>query len=171
MLADLRQENADAAAKVLNEAGYDVSTTIVDVSSRESVHALVQTASALGEISGVIHAAGVSPSQASPAAILKVDFYGTALVLEEFGSVIAPGHGRSGEMGQAGRQGQRDQPGVHLHASRLCCPSDGAGRHVQYGQRFSYGRGSNGGILVRRPYPKIMKELSRHKLLSDFRMG
>jgi hypothetical protein len=60
------------------------------VSSRESVHALVETAAALGDVTGVIHAAGVSPSQASPATILAVDLYGTALVLEEFGNVIAP---------------------------------------------------------------------------------
>jgi NAD(P)-dependent dehydrogenase (short-subunit alcohol dehydrogenase family) len=91
LLADLRQENADAAAKVLSDAGFEVSTAIVDVSSRESVHALVETASAIGAITGVIHAAGVSPTQASPATILKVDLYGTALVLEEFGNVIASG--------------------------------------------------------------------------------
>jgi NAD(P)-dependent dehydrogenase (short-subunit alcohol dehydrogenase family) len=91
LLADLRQENADAAAEVLSNAGFDVSTAIVDVSSRESVHALVQTATGLGDVTGVIHAAGVSPSQASPATILSVDLYGTALVLEEFGNVIASG--------------------------------------------------------------------------------
>jgi NAD(P)-dependent dehydrogenase (short-subunit alcohol dehydrogenase family) len=91
LLADIRLENADAAAKTLGDAGFDVSTATVDVSSRASVHALVEAARALGEISGVIHAAGVSPSQASPETILKVDLYGTALVLEEFGNVIAPG--------------------------------------------------------------------------------
>jgi NAD(P)-dependent dehydrogenase (short-subunit alcohol dehydrogenase family) len=91
LLADLRQENADAAAKVLGDAGFEVSTAMVDVLSRESVHALVQTATGLGEVTGVIHAAGVSPSQTSPATILAVDLYGTALVLEEFGNVIAPG--------------------------------------------------------------------------------
>jgi len=91
ILADLRQENADAAAKTLIDAGFDVSTTTVDVSSRASVHALAQKATALGQVSGLIHAAGVSPSQASPETILKVDLYGTALVLEEFGEVIARG--------------------------------------------------------------------------------
>ena len=89
LLADLRQDNVDVAAKVLSDAGFEVSTTIVDVSSRKSVHALVETAVAIGTITGVIHAAGVSPTQASPASILKVDLYGTALVLEEFGNVIA----------------------------------------------------------------------------------
>jgi len=83
--------NADAAAEVLSNAGFEVSTATVDVSSRESVHALVQTATACGDIIGVIHAAGVSPSQAPPATILAVDLYGTALVLEEFGNVIARG--------------------------------------------------------------------------------
>lgn len=91
LLADLRQEGADAAAKMLADAGFEVSTAVVDVSSRASVHALVETATALGSVTGLIHAAGVSPSQASPAAILKVDLYGTALVLEEFGNVVAEG--------------------------------------------------------------------------------
>jgi NAD(P)-dependent dehydrogenase (short-subunit alcohol dehydrogenase family) len=91
LLADLRQDNNAAAAKILSEAGFVVSTTIVDVSSRESVQALVETATAIGGITGLIHAAGVSPSQASPATILKVDLYGTALVLEKFGSVIESG--------------------------------------------------------------------------------
>src|ERR1700733_2069140 len=91
VLADLHPENADSAAEVMRNAGFEVSTATVDVSSRESVHALVETATALGDVTGVIHAAGVSPSQASPATILAVDLYGTALVLEEFGNVIASG--------------------------------------------------------------------------------
>ena len=91
LLADLKQGNADAAAKVLFDAGFEVSTAIVDVASRASVQALVRTATAIGEITGVIHAAGVSPSQASATTILRVDLYGTAVVLEEFGNVIAEG--------------------------------------------------------------------------------
>lgn len=59
--------------------------TNVDVSSRESVHALVEVATSFGDITGLIHAAGVSPSQAPSEAILAVDLYGTAVVLEEFG--------------------------------------------------------------------------------------
>ncbi len=91
LLADLRKENSDAAAKTLSEAGFEVSTTMVNVSSRESVQALIATATAIGDVTGLIHAAGVSPSQASPTTILTVDLYGTALVLEEFGKVIANG--------------------------------------------------------------------------------
>jgi NAD(P)-dependent dehydrogenase (short-subunit alcohol dehydrogenase family) len=91
LLSDLGGENANAAAKVLSDAGFEVSTAIVDVSSRKSVHALVDTATTIGAVTGVIHAAGVSPTQAPVATILKVDLYGTALVLEEFGNVIAQG--------------------------------------------------------------------------------
>ena len=72
-------------------AGYEVSVATVDVASRESVQALLGTATGLGEVTGLVHAAGVSPSQASPATILKVDLYGTALVLEQFGNLIARG--------------------------------------------------------------------------------
>src|SRR5208283_1819848 len=78
-------------AKIMSDAGFDVNTATVDVSSRPSVEALVQQATSVGEVFGLIQAAGVSPTQASPETILKVDLYGTALVLEEFGKVIARG--------------------------------------------------------------------------------
>jgi NAD(P)-dependent dehydrogenase (short-subunit alcohol dehydrogenase family) len=91
VLADLRQANAESAAEVMRNAGFDVSTTTVDISSRESIHALVETAMTHGEIIGLVHAAGVSPSQAPVDAILAVDLYGTAVLLEEFGNVIARG--------------------------------------------------------------------------------
>jgi NAD(P)-dependent dehydrogenase (short-subunit alcohol dehydrogenase family) len=91
LLADLRQETADAAAKVMSDAGFVVSTTTVDVSSRESVEALIAKAAGLGDVFGMIHAAGVSPSQAPPETILHVDLYGTALLLEQFGKVIVAG--------------------------------------------------------------------------------
>ena len=94
LLADIRQENNDAAAKILSEAGYTVSTEIVDISSRESVQSLVNKVSSKGKIEGLIVAAGVSPTQASPKKILEVDLYGTALVLEEFRTII--GNGGSG---------------------------------------------------------------------------
>jgi NAD(P)-dependent dehydrogenase (short-subunit alcohol dehydrogenase family) len=107
LLADLRQDNADAAAEVLGNAGYEVSVATVDVSLREAVHALVETATGLGDVTGLIHAAGVSPSQASPATILRVDLYGTALVLEEFGNVIA---GRGAGVVIASQSGHRLPP-------------------------------------------------------------
>ncbi|MFJ3315182.1 SDR family oxidoreductase [Herbaspirillum huttiense] len=91
LLADIRVEHAQAAAAVLSDAGFDAEVTSVDISSRESIQVLVGKASSLGNVSGLIHAAGVSPSQASPQTILKVDLYGTAVILEEFGNVIERG--------------------------------------------------------------------------------
>jgi NAD(P)-dependent dehydrogenase (short-subunit alcohol dehydrogenase family) len=91
LLADMREANANAAVEILGNAGYEVSVATVDASSRAAVYALIETATRLGDVTGLIHSAGVSPTQASPATILKVDLYGTALVLEEFGKVIAGG--------------------------------------------------------------------------------
>jgi len=91
LISDIKIENAEVAAKTLTDAGFEVSTTIVDVASRESIDALVAKAVSIGKVVGLIHAAGVSPSQASPETILKVDLYGTALVLEAFGNVIEQG--------------------------------------------------------------------------------
>jgi hypothetical protein len=65
----------------MSNAGYEVSVATVDASSPDDVHALVEKATSLGDVTGLIHAAGVSPSQASPETILRVDLYGTALVL------------------------------------------------------------------------------------------
>jgi len=89
LLADLQRDNAESVAKAMGDAGFDVHPARVDVSSRESVEALVAEAAGLGDIAGVIHSAGVSPSNAPPAVIFKVDLYGTAVVLETFGEVIA----------------------------------------------------------------------------------
>ncbi len=91
LLGDLRQENADAAAELMANAGFDASTATVDVSSRAEVQAFVEKAAHHGDITALIHAAGVSPSQAPPEAILRVDLYGTAVLLEEVGNVIASG--------------------------------------------------------------------------------
>lgn len=91
LLADRRQENVDAAAAVFADAGFEVTGAVVDVSSRESVQALVEHATSLGSVTAVVHAAGVSPSSATADTILQVDLYGAALVLELFGAVIADG--------------------------------------------------------------------------------
>lgn len=91
LLADVKEENAKAAAEVFLDAGFEASTAVVDIASRESIEALVKTATDLGQVTGLIHAAGVSPSMASPEVILKVDLHGTAMLLELFGDVIAEG--------------------------------------------------------------------------------
>jgi len=91
LLGNVTHKSAVEAAEALANAGFDVSAAEVDISSRASVQALIAQAQALGQITGLIHAAGVSPSQAPIETILKVDLYGTALVLELFGNVIARG--------------------------------------------------------------------------------
>lgn len=91
LLADIKPETAEAVEHTLSRAGFEVSTTVVDVSSRESVKDLVATACGIGEIKGVIHTAGLSPSQAKAQDIIHVDLYGTAVLFEEFGKVIAAG--------------------------------------------------------------------------------
>jgi len=91
LLANVTRKSAVEAAEALANAGFDTSVAEVDISSRASVQALIAQAQALGEITGLVHAAGVSPSQAPIETILKVDLYGTALVLELFGDVIARG--------------------------------------------------------------------------------
>ena len=91
VLADLRQENADRAAKILEDAGFKTSTISTDLGSRESILELAEHAQKFGEVKSLINAAGVSPSQASVEDILRVDLYGTAVLLEEFGKIIAEG--------------------------------------------------------------------------------
>jgi NAD(P)-dependent dehydrogenase (short-subunit alcohol dehydrogenase family) len=91
LLADYNDNTLKSAAAVLQGAGYNATTQHVDVSSRESVSALAQAAAQLGSVVQVVHTAGVSPAQAPPAAVLAIDLAGTAIVLEEFGRVIAPG--------------------------------------------------------------------------------
>ena len=91
LLADISEENLASAAAALEDLGHAVNTQRVDVSSRDSVHALADAAAEIGDIVQVVHTAGVSPVQASAATVLAVDLLGTALVLEEFGRVIAPG--------------------------------------------------------------------------------
>jgi NAD(P)-dependent dehydrogenase (short-subunit alcohol dehydrogenase family) len=89
LLADISEENLASAAHELEDLGHRVSTQPTDVSSRESVRALAEKAAELGNVAQVVHTAGVSPDQA--ATLLAVDLLGTALVLEAFGRVIAPG--------------------------------------------------------------------------------
>ena len=91
IVGDKRIENAKTVAKIMNEAGYDVVPMEMDLSDRESIRSLIREGQKYGDISMLVNAAGVSPSQASVEAILKVDLYGTAVLLEEVGKVIAPG--------------------------------------------------------------------------------
>ena len=91
ILGDKKIENADAIAKTMNEAGFDVTPFEIDLSSRESILNIIAEARKHGEIKYLVNGAGVSPSQAPIEAILKVDLYGTAVLLEEVGKVVAEG--------------------------------------------------------------------------------
>lgn len=91
LLADFNEKTLNAAALAMRDAGYAVETHPVDVSSRQSVHALATAAAALGNVVQVVNTAGLSPNMAPIEGVLKVDLYGTAVVFDEFGQVIAPG--------------------------------------------------------------------------------
>ncbi|MFI6375689.1 SDR family oxidoreductase [Streptomyces sp. NPDC050546] len=91
LLADHSEQAAAAAAERLRGEGYDVTTRITDVSDRDAVESLADAAAELGPVTQVVHTAGVSPTQASIERILHVDLVGTALVLDAFARVIAPG--------------------------------------------------------------------------------
>lgn len=91
VVGDKKIANAEAMAKAMNEAGFDTVPMEMDLSSRASILNLIAEAQKYGEISKLVNAAGVSPSQAPIEAILKVDLYGTAVLLEEVGKVIAVG--------------------------------------------------------------------------------
>ena len=90
-MGDKNMENAKTIADIMNKAGYDVEPVEMDLSSRESIKSLIARAQEYGEIKMLVNGAGVSPSQAPIEAILKVDLYGTAVLLEEVGKVIAEG--------------------------------------------------------------------------------
>lgn len=91
ILGDKKIENANSIAKTMNDAGYDVEAIEMDLADRESILNLIEKAKGYGDIKMLVNAAGVSPSQASIETILKVDLYGTAVLLEEVGKVIAEG--------------------------------------------------------------------------------
>ena len=91
IMGDKKIKNAKSIAKIMNDAGYDVEPIEMDLSSRESILNMIQIAKSYGDISMLINGAGVSPSQAPIEMILKVDLYGTAVLLEEVGKVIKEG--------------------------------------------------------------------------------
>lgn len=91
VMGDKNIENANAIAGIMNSAGFDVTPVEMNLSSRDSIKSLIETALEYGDIKMLVNGAGVSPSQAPIEAILKVDLYGTAVLLEEVGKVIAEG--------------------------------------------------------------------------------
>ncbi len=91
IVGDKKAENAQNIAEIMNKAGFDVLPMEMDLSSRTSIQEMIREGQKYGDIAMLVNAAGVSPSQAPIESILKVDLYGTAVLLEEVGKVIAPG--------------------------------------------------------------------------------
>lgn len=91
VIATRRLESGKRVAELLNNAGFDAAATQMDLGKRESIVAAIAMAQEFGPVTMLVNAAGVSPSQASIKQILRVDLYGTSVMLEEVGRVIAPG--------------------------------------------------------------------------------
>lgn len=91
VIGDKKIENANNIAEIMINAGFDVNAVELDISSRKAIKEFIAEGQKYGDIKMLINAAGVSPSQAPIEAILKVDLYGTAVLLEEVGKVIAEG--------------------------------------------------------------------------------
>lgn len=91
VMGDKNINNANAIRDTMNNAGFDVEAVEMDLSSRESIKRMISKAQEFGDITMLVNGAGVSPSQAPIEAILSVDLYGTAVLLEEVGKVIANG--------------------------------------------------------------------------------
>lgn len=115
IIGDKNLHNAETAAEILNNAGFKAFPKEMDLSSRQSILDIIDFALQKGEITALINAAGVSPSQASVEAILAVDLYGTAVLLEEVGKVIRPG----GTGVTISSQSSHRLPALDLESDRL----------------------------------------------------
>jgi NAD(P)-dependent dehydrogenase (short-subunit alcohol dehydrogenase family) len=122
IIGDKNLDNAMAIAKIMEEAGFDVVPVETDISSRESILKLIAEGQKYGEITVLINAAGVSPSQAPIEIILKVDLYGTAVLLEEVGKVIAPGGVGVTISSQSGQR--MPQLGIEIDEQLATTPTD-----------------------------------------------
>ena len=118
ILADYSIENAQRTAKTLEDAGFECSTIQCNLGSMEDILKLVEFATSKGEVTYVVNAAGVSPSQAPVEEILRVDLYGTSVLLEEFGKVIA--EGGSGVI----TRNQRYIESLSVFEALQCAPGD-----------------------------------------------
>ena len=122
VVGDKSPDNAGTVCKILNEAGFDAMPVEMDLASRDSILQLIAEAHKQGEIAMLVNAAGVSPSQAPIEVILKVDLYGTAVLLEEMGRVIRPGGAGvtiSSQSGHHGRRGNKLPAFVTQNANKL----------------------------------------------------
>ncbi|WP_270261974.1 SDR family oxidoreductase [Lactobacillus panisapium] len=91
IVGDKNLEHAQKFEQTLTEAGFNAKASETDLASRDSIKETIKFATTFGEIKALVNGAGLSPSQAKTEDILKVDLYGTAVLLEEVGKVIAKG--------------------------------------------------------------------------------
>jgi NAD(P)-dependent dehydrogenase (short-subunit alcohol dehydrogenase family) len=124
LLADRNDQTLAGAAQAMKDAGYEVRTQGVDVTDRASVKALADKAASLGNVMQVVNTAGVSPNMAPIEGVLKVDLYGTAVVFDEFGLVVAPGGSGLIVSSMAGHmmpalQAEQDQALMHTPTEEL----------------------------------------------------
>ena len=122
VIGDKSLRNAETIAEIMTQAGFSVEPMEMDLSSRESICQLIAKAQSLGEIKMLVNAAGVSPSQASIETILKVDLYGTAVLLEEVGKVIACGGTGVTISSQSGHR--MEALGAEIDRQLSCTPTE-----------------------------------------------
>lgn len=91
VLCDVRQDRLDAAQTALEER--DIAATVVncDVTDRDAVAGLFDTAAGLGPVASVIHTAGVSPSMGDAEYVMRTNALGTVVVNEAFHAVAGDG--------------------------------------------------------------------------------
>ena len=145
VIGDKRLENAEAVADTMNKVGFDAVPVAMDLSNRSSILSLIDTARQYGEIAMLVNAAGVSPSQASVETILKVDLYGTAVLLEEVGKVIKAGRrGRNdfqpvGTSPACAYSGRRQATCLHTYRGTVEPRNPATPQHPRYAPRLSIG--------------------------------
>lgn len=122
VIGDKSQEHAQDMAAIMNQAGFDAAPYAMDLADRASIVGMIEQAQQLGPIKMLVNAAGVSPSQASIETILKVDLYGTAVLLEEVGKVIAPGGTGVTISSQSGHR--MSALGAEIDRQLACTPSE-----------------------------------------------
>jgi NAD(P)-dependent dehydrogenase (short-subunit alcohol dehydrogenase family) len=91
VLADVRQDRLDSADATLNDLGITPTVVNCDVTDRDAVARLFETAAGLGTIASVIHTAGVSPSMGDADYVMRTNAIGTLNVNEVFHGTATEG--------------------------------------------------------------------------------
>lgn len=148
VIGDKKPENAKAISDIMNQAGFDTTAMEMDLSSRESIRAIIAEGQKYGPITMLVNAAGVSPSQAPIEAILKVDLYGTAVLLEEVGKVIATGGVGVTISSQSGHRMPALTPREDEQLAKRCNEKRVMAESVKWGERGARVNSISPGIIV-----------------------